>query len=245
MSEQRFPTPQPIALEVTLSGGDIRVSTTDGDESTVALEGDAKQLDAMRVELMGNRLVIQQRRKSLLGIFERFDAPLNVRATVPHGSRVEVVTAAADSTLEGTFADVQMKSASGSLLVSGQIEGDANVETVSGDIRLPYVTGALTARSVSADVAAEAVGGSAVVKSVSGNLRLGSLRQGSTTVQSVSGEVDLGIAAGTSIDVDAVSASGELTSEIPLSPAPGDEAGPTVVIRGRTVSGHIRLHRAA
>ena len=245
MSEQRFSTPAPITVEVTVPSGDLHIATTDSDESTVTLDGTPNLIDTFRVELVGDKLVIHPQRKSLFGIFERFRGSLSVRVTVPHASRVEIMTAAADSRLEGTFASVKMKSASGSLLVSGLIEGDASVETVSGDVRLPHVTGDLSARSVSADVAAEAVDGSAVVKSVSGNVRVGSLRQGSATVQSVSGEVDLGIALGTSIDVDAASASGALTSDIPLSSAPGDDPGPIVVIRGRTVSGHFHVFRAA
>jgi hypothetical protein len=245
MSEQRFPTPNPITVELKVPNGDIHVATTDGEESTVTLDGPPELVETFRVQLVGNKLVIEPKRKSLFGIFGRFDGSLKLQVTAPHGSRVGVVTAAADSSLEGTFGSVQIKSASGSLAVAGRIEGDATVETVSGDARLPHVTGSLTARSVSADVAAEAIDGSATVKSVSGNLRVGSLREGNTTVQSVSGEVDLGIAEGTSIDVDAVSASGVTTSEIPLSPARGDDAGPTVVIRGRTVSGHFHLFRAA
>ena len=245
MSEQRFSTPAPITVEVALPSGDLHVATTDSDESTVTFDATPDLVERFRVELVGDKLVIHPQRKSLFGIFERFSGSLSVRVTVPRASRVEIMTAAADSKLEGTFASVKMTSASGSLLVSGLIEGDASVETVSGDVRLPHVTGDLSARSVSADVVAEAVDGSAVVKSVSGNLRVGSLRQGSATVQSVSGEVDLGIAPGTSIDVDAASASGALSSDIPLSPAPADEAGPIVVIRGRTVSGHFRVFRAA
>lgn len=245
MTEQRFSTPAPIAVEVKLPSGDLRLATTDDDESTVTLDGTPELIETFRVELVGDKLLIQPQRKSLFGIFERFSGSLRVGVTVPHASRVEVVTAAADSRLEGTFASVKMKSASGSLVASGRIEGDATVETVSGDVRLPHVTGDLSARSVSADVAAEAVDGSAVLKSVSGNLRVGSLRQGSATVQSVSGEVDLGIAPGSSIDVDAASASGELTSDIPLSSAPGDDPGPMVVIRGRTVSGRFHVFRAA
>lgn len=245
MSEQRFPTPHPITLDVKLAKGDLRVASAEGDESTVTLDGSSNLLETVRVELVGERLVIEQRRKSMLGIFDRFDGHLRVSVSVPHYSQVAVMTAAADSALDGTFGGLRVKSASGTLVVSGLIEGDATVETVSGDARLPHITGSLTTRSVSADVSADAVDGSASVKSVSGNVRVGSLREGNATVQSVSGEVDLGIAVGTSIDVDAASASGLLTSDIPLSPAPGNDAGPTVVIRGRTVSGPFRVFRAA
>jgi hypothetical protein len=243
MFEQRFPTPHPITVEVKVPSGEIHVVTTDGDESTVTLDGPPKLIERFRVELVGDKLMIAPRPKSFL-VFERSEGSLSVRVTAPHGSRTAVITAAADATLEGTFGGVQLKSASGSLAASGLIEGDAHVETVSGEVRLPHVTGDLTARSVSADVWTEAIDGSATVKSVSGNLRVGSLQQGSATVQSVSGEVDLGIAPGTSVDVDAVSASGVLTSDIPLSPAPGDDGGPTVVIRGRTVSGRLHVFRA-
>jgi hypothetical protein len=76
-------------------------------------------------------------------------------------------------------------------------------------------------------------------------VRVDALRAGKVTVQSVSGDVELGIAPGTSIDVDAGSASGDLSSEVPLSDAPGGDAGPTVVVRGNTVSGDFRVFRAA
>lgn len=245
MSEQRFDTPRPVQLEVKLAAGDVQVVTADGDQSTVTLDGSQKLVDATRVGLIGDRIVIEQRRRSLIGFFERFDDSLRVRASVPPGSRIEIVTASGDAKLDGTFGGLQIKAASGDVLVTGELNGDADVETVSGDVRLPRVAGDLTVRTVSGDAEAESVDGSASVRSVSGDVRVGSLREGKATVQSVSGDVELGIASGTSVDVDAGSASGDLSSEVPLSDTRGDDTGPTVVIRSKTVSGDFRLFRAA
>jgi hypothetical protein len=245
MPEHRFTTPRPVRLDIRVAG-DVDVVTVDGDGSTVALEGSEKAVASTHVELVGDRLIVEQRRTSRFGFFERLGESLHVRAAIPHGSAVRVVTASGDARLDGRFAGLDMKSASGGLVASGEIAGDARAETVSGDLRVARVGGDLTARTVSGDVEAEAVAGSVSVKSVSGGVRVGELREGKVNVQSVSGDVELGIASGTSIDVDAASASGALTSEVPLSATTGGgDAGPTVVIRGNTVSGDVRLFRAA
>ncbi|MGZ4320742.1 MAG: DUF4097 family beta strand repeat-containing protein [Solirubrobacteraceae bacterium] len=245
MSTQQFTTPSPIRLEVTVAAGTVDVATVEGDESTVTIDGSPKAVDAVHVELLGDRLVVEQRRKSLIGFFDRGDESLRVLARVPQGSGVQIVTASGEAALDGSFGAVQMKSASGGLAVTGSIDGDATVKTVSGGVRVPHVAGDLDVRTVSGHAAAESVDGSVSVKSVSGNVRVGSLREGQVNVQSVSGDVDLGIASGTSVDVDAGSASGVLISEVPLSDAPDGEPGPTVVIRSNTVSGGFHLFRAA
>jgi hypothetical protein len=244
-SEYEFTTPAPVRLEIRVPAGDVAVTTVEGENSTVALEGAEKLLESTRVELIGDRLVIEQRRRSVFSVFERREDSIRVRANVPSGSSVELATAAGDATLQGRLGALVLKSASGNLTATGQLEGDARVEMVSGDVRLPRIAGDLTGRTVSGDVEAEAVDGSVSVQSVSGDLRVGSVREGRVNVQSVSGDVALGIAPGTSVDVDAGSASGELSSEVPLSETPDGTPGPRVVIRGKTVSGDFHLFRAA
>ncbi len=244
MVEEHFLTPRPIRLEVKVPAAEIEITTVDGEESTVAVDGSDRALDDMRVELVGERLVVEQQRTSFLGWFGRSAGSVRVRATVPHHARVQILTASGDARLEGTFDGLDVATASGAVRVEGDINGDTSVKTVSGDVRVTHVAGDLRVHTVSGDVAAQAVDGSLAVRSVSGHTRVGALREGRATVQCVSGNIELGIVRGTTVDVDASSASGELSSDFPLSETPPDESGPTLVLRGTTVSGNLRVFRA-
>ncbi len=171
---------------------------------------------------------------------------LKVRASVPHGVEPRLTVASADVRLEGRLRALSATSASGDVTAAGQIEGDATVKTVSGKIRIQAVGGAFSCQTVSGDVEVGSIGGSAVARSVSGDLRLGSLRKGQVRFTSVSGDVQIGIATGSFLDVDAGSVSGDLSSEVPLAHVPGEAGdGPTVVLRGKTVSGDVKVFRAS
>lgn len=245
MAEQHFTTPGPVRLEVKVEAGEVRVATVDGDESSVTLEGSQKLIDATRVDLVGDGLVIEQRRRSFLGRFGYFEEPLHVHARVPHRSRVGIGSVSGGVTLDGTFGGLERSLESGDARVTGEVDGDASVKVVRGDVRLPRLAGDLTVRTVSGDAAAESVDGSVSLKSVSGDVHVGSLREGMATVRSVSGDIELGIPSGTSFDVDAVSGLGDVSSEVPLSDTPGTDPSPTVVIRSRSVRGDFRIFRAA
>ena len=169
------------------------VVTVEGEQSIVTIDGAPEPVETIKLELVGDRLEIRQRHRPRFAIFGRLEGQLrDVRVSVPHRNSVEIFSASARATLNGTFTGLEMKSASGSLTATGQLEGSARVETVSGDIRLPHVAGALMARTVSGILPPNQSRIRWVAQSVSGNVHVGSLRGGTTTVHSVSGQVDLG-----------------------------------------------------
>jgi putative adhesin len=253
MLERSFHTPLPLELEVGIPSGDIEVETTEGEESNITVDGDERLLEELEIRQDGNRVVVAYRGKGKFGfslspftlVFGAND--LRVRASVPHGAGVKVKTASADTQLDGHFGPLGVNSVSGDLRLRGEVVGGATVKTVSGDAELERVDGDMSAQTVSGDVRIGPVAGSADAKTVSGDIRFELVTAGDVRFTSVSGDIEVGIAHGSAIDVDAGSTSGDLSSEVPLGSEPvvGEgEAAPTVVLRGRTVSGDVKVFRA-
>jgi hypothetical protein len=253
MLERSFHTPLPLDLEVGIPSGGIEVETTEGEESNITVDGDERLLEEVEIRQDGNRVVVGYRGKGKFGfslspftvVFGAND--LRVRASVPHGASVKVKTASADTELEGHFGPLGVNSVSGDVSLRGNVAGDASLKSVSGDAELERVDGDVVAQTVSGDVRLGPVGGSAEAKTVSGDIRFDAVAAGDVRFTSVSGDIEVGIAAGSAVDVDAGSTSGDLSSEVPLGSEPLEgegEGGPTVVLRGRTVSGDVKVFRA-
>ena len=250
MLEHTFQTPHPASLEVSIPSGEIAVETDGIDETHVSVDGDERVLEHVEVHCNGDRVSVKLRDKGRFGFsLGSFfgDGGLRVEVRAPHGSSVRVKTASADTELEGHFGALELNSASGDVRLRGEVVDDATIRTVSGDVELERVDGDLSVQCVSGDVRARAIAGSVDTNSVSGDIRLDALVSGNVRFTSVSGDIEIGIAPGSLLDVDAGSTSGDLSSEVPLASEPPSGEGvaaPTVVLRGRTVSGDVRVFRA-
>ena len=252
MAQHRFRTPQPVELEVKVPAGDIVVETVDGEESTVLVEGSERLVEHTIVEQRGDRIVVEFRGQKSFGItidiagWRIGNEKLSIHARVPHSSRPSINTVSGDTNVAGRIGSIDAKTMSGDLAIFAEVEGDATVKTVSGDARFQAsIGGDLKAQTVSGDVFAARVNGSVTTKSVSGDVRIESVREGKATLQSVSGDIVLAVEPGTTLDVDANSVSGDLGSEVALEGDAGfEEGGPTLVVRGKTVSGDFRIVRA-
>lgn len=253
MTEHSFHTSLPPTLDVSIPAGDIDLETVDGEQSTVEVTGDENMLENLEVRQDGERIVVALRGKSKFGFVVQFgshvfgNSGLHVRARVPHGSGLKVKTSSSDIEVDGRLRELDVNAVSGDIRIRGEVEEDARVRTVSGDLVLDRVGGDLSVQTVSGDIRAGRVGGGVDLKSVSGDMRLEALVGGDVRFTSVSGDVEIGIAQGSLLDVDAGSTSGDLSSEVPLASMPSGEGGdgPTVVLRGKTISGDVRVFRAA
>jgi hypothetical protein len=168
MAEHRFPTPGPVELEINVPVGDIDVETSDDAESVITVEGSEKMLELTEVTFDGRRILVELKGRKPFGITISIGdmsfgsgARLRVRARVPHGTAAAFTTAAADMKLRGHLQSVEVKSASGDLVVNGEIAENATVKTVSGDVRIDKIGGELRFQTVSGDVTVRSVGGSA------------------------------------------------------------------------------------
>ena len=241
----------PVDLEIKVPAGDIDVETVDGDESVVSLDGDEKLIELTEVRQEGRRIVVELKGKKAFGItisigdFSFGSGGLRVRARVPHASTRRARDRVGRHEAARPRASLDVKSASGDLVVYGDIEGDATVKTVSGDVRLERVGGELRVQTVSGDVDARSSAARSPRSRSRATCVSSRAREGQVTAQSVSGDIEIGVPSGTNLDVDAGSVSGDLASEVPLGSDPGAAVGdgPMLVVRGKTVSGDFRVFR--
>jgi hypothetical protein len=197
----------------------------------------------------------------------RFGGPeLRLRITCPAGADLDVRTKSADLEARGEYGTVDAKTASGDVNVQ-IVRGDARVKTASGDVHFDEAGSRLDVNSASGDLHVDRVAGDSQIQLVSGDIYVGqaggsvsantvsgdqiirAALEGRVELRAISGDVIVGIPRGTRLFVDANTVSGSTSSEVELGDAPGGEEqsaeGPLVEVFAKTVSGDVRIERAA
>jgi hypothetical protein len=269
-----FDTPGKTRLRVKNASGLIEVDPSETGRTTVELEAlrdDDATHDAIAratVEMNGNEVTVE------IGVggkgfgvgpawitFGR-TPQVGIRIRCPEDTDLECATASADVSTSGRLGNVELKTASGDIVVehvsglrvqsaSGDVravtvDGEARLQTVSGDVRLGTVTGLVSATLVSGDFAIDDAHTDLNAKTVSGDQRIDAVRQGEIRLQSVSGDVRVGIRRGTRLHIDASSTSGDVSSELDVKDAPSEgSSGTEARLAAKTVSGDIEITRAA
>lgn len=265
-----FDTPGDVLLRVSLDGGEVAVETAETGTVDVELaplrDNDATRqaIDEARVEVVsrggGHEVVVELKRKS--GLLVGRGAKVGVRIHCPHGSDLVLRAASADLNCTGTLGAVDVKTASGDVSLeavarlsvdtaSGDVRardvaGTTDLRTASGDVMLRRAGGSLSANLVSGDLVVDDAAAGLEVTTVSGDVQVRAAGGGALRVQSVSGDVELAVKPGLRLYVDASSVSGTMSSELGLDDAPpADPAAEVHDLRVRTISGDLRISRAA
>jgi DUF4097 and DUF4098 domain-containing protein YvlB len=267
----RFPTER-ARLKVRNPAGDVRVETADVPETSVELvplndsEGTRQAIEKANVGARGDEVFVEIEGRSWsisIGNWGIGSPQISVRITCPHRSTLECDTASADVVVHGTIGDTRLRTASGDLSVErvvGELEakgasGDVHVErveglavvnTVSGDVNVEEALGGLYANAVSGDVHAGEISGDLTVKSVSGDHRIRAAGPGQIDLKAVSGDVQVAVRRGLRVRLDVNSVSGTIGSELEVGDTPtGDGERQEATVRVRTVSGDVKISRAA
>jgi DUF4097 and DUF4098 domain-containing protein YvlB len=155
-------------------------------------------------------------------------------------------TASGDLRIDRVQGALEAKSASGDVRVE-HVEGRVNMNTVSGDVGLSTAMSGLAVNSVSGDVVLGEVYGDLTAGTVSGDLMVRAAGPGDVGLKAVSGDVVVAMRRGLRVRLDVSSVSGSVGSELDVSDTPPASRadGPEANLRVRTVSGDVRITRAA
>lgn len=195
----------PVLLKIRTAAADV-VAVTGEREQIRAIVSETK-LGAveLRTEASGDVSVLFDQRDAL--------PKGHVRLELPAGSRLEVITASGDVSIQDVGGDAQVRTASGEVTVRGGRKLD--IQTASGEISVDQFTGEGRIHSVSGDAQVNA---SAPLRqldfgSTSGEISLdGSCAAGCrVTVQTVSGDVQLHTRGERSYSLQFRSQSGDLS----------------------------------
>jgi Putative adhesin len=252
---ETFQTPGDVRLEVRLGAGEIRLETSDVQETTVVLEplrdNDASTaaITNARVELRdradGHEVVVdvRDRGRGLGGIFR--GAEVLVSITCPNGASVESKSGSADVVGRGRFGAVEVETGSGDVEF-GEV-AEARVNAASGDVQLGDVGGDARVNTASGDVQMRSVGGEAKINSASGDVILREVA-GELSVNTASGDVLVRETAA-AVNVNTASGDQEIGSvgagKVTLKSASGDlkvgiPEGTNLWVDARSRSGEVR-----
>jgi len=262
--ERSFPTPGRLHLEMRIPAGSIRLTAEETPTTQLTISGE-RDPDDIRIAFEDARadeprLTIEHKQQGKM--FGWRGNELRVDVTVPLGTLVSCDTGSADLETTGRIASLNVRSGSGDVRFD-DVDGDVDAKMASGDVvgttvggrfsfvsasghaRVRNVGSAVSGKTASGEVTLGTIRGSVQLATVSGDVDIGSVASGSTTVRTVSGDVEVGVARGTRVYLDLGSTSGETVSELDMSDGAGNGGGADLELQVGTISGDIRVVRAA
>jgi hypothetical protein len=255
----------PPRIDVRNAAGSVTVEAVEGESQVDVLvepldDAAEELLDRVEVDVREGgpdsptrvRVTVPERRLLRTPAFA-------VRITTPPGTAARIAVASAEVELTGRFGDLELTSASGDLDVDqcadvhartasgdariGTVDGRASVGTASGDVRVGRATGPLQLRTASGDVSVEQAAADVSISTASGDATVGAVTGGAVQIKTVSGDSVVGVAPGLRVWLDLSSVSGRIESR--LDDGSGGDGPAALTLSMRSVSGDLRIHRAA
>ncbi|MCI0416540.1 DUF4097 domain-containing protein [bacterium] len=235
---QTFQVGKGGTLEVSISAGDILVSSWEKSEVFVKAEGiDPDELQDLKMSQIGNNVRVS---------FRPEWGSHHVRFTIqiPVDYNTDLHTSGGDLQLQGNFrgtiegstsggdirlGDVQGRvelSTSGGDVIAGKVTGTANLRTSGGDIRMTNCSGDVDMSTSGGNIAVGNVGKTLVARTAGGDIEVGDVG-GEATVSTAGGEIRIGKVTGS---VTAKTAGGDI-----------ELRGGSGLIRAKTAGGNINL----
>jgi hypothetical protein len=173
-----FDTPDPILVTLELGVGDVRITASDRNDTTVAVrpsdpsrKSDVTAAEQTRVEFAAGRLLIRApkgwRRYTPRGGGESID----VQIDLPAGSQIRGEAGIAALHCAGPLGECHYNTGVGDIQVD--LAGPAHLSTGVGDIAVDRATGHAQITTGSGAVRIGSVDGTAVIKGANGNTWIG------------------------------------------------------------------------
>lgn len=266
--ERSFATPGDSRLRVRNPAGLVAIETAETTETTVELQAlrdddvTRNAIENATVEQRGDTVTVEIAKQGW-GFLGRSPS-VGIRIRCPYGTALDCTTASADIAATGRIGEVNLKTASGDVQLE-HVDGSLDASTASGDIRVSMVDGPASLNLVSGDARIGTARSRLSVSLVSGDLEVGEARtdlsansvsgdqavrsicEGQIRLQSVSGDIEVGVAPGTRVFIDASATSGDVSSELDVTPAPSGSGQPDreAKLRLKSVSGDLAVVRGA
>jgi hypothetical protein len=279
-----FDTPEPISVTVELGVGDLRIVASDRTDTMVevrpsdaAKKADVTAAEQTRVEYAGGRLLIKAPKSWRQFTWRGGGESIDVQVELPAGSHLRGETGVAALRCQGRLGEcryktgvgdiqldqagaVQLRTGVGDLTVE-QADGDAELTTGSGSVRIDHIDGAAVVKNSNGDTWIGEVTGNLQVnaangrisvdrarervaaKSANGDVRLGEVAHGAVLAQTGFGKVEIGIRDGVAAWLDLNTRFGNVHNDLGAAERPesGEDA---VEVRARTSFGDITINRS-
>ena len=208
-----FATPDPIAVSIELSVGDVRVVASDRADTVVQVRpsdesraADVRDAGQTRVELTPTGLLIRGPRPRGLGVLGK-PGSVDVTVELPAGSSVHGDSSVAAFHSAGRLGEVTIKTSVGDVdldetgrldlstgvgaITVARVGGHAEITTGAGRIRLGQIDGSAVVKNSNGGTRIDAVAGDLRISAGNGDLTVGRA-DGNVTADAAHGEIRIG-----------------------------------------------------